>query len=120
MIDADLGLSGRPIEGRSGFKEIVGRVCLGEVGATFGVEVSRLTLSLTDLSKLLELARLTDTSVVDADDVYDLNDRLILRVKGMISEAQLHNRASRIDQAKRAASAPWELRVALVSSALLP
>ncbi len=116
VIDADLGLSGRSIEGRSGFKEIVGRVCLGEVGAIFGLEVSRLARSSADLSKLLELARLTDTLVIDADGVYDLsdiNDRLVLGVKGTISEAELHILASRMDQAKRAAAARGELRLAL-------
>jgi DNA invertase Pin-like site-specific DNA recombinase len=90
VIDSDLGLSGRSAEGRMGFKEIVGRVCLGEVGAIFGLEVSRLARSSADLSKLLELARLTDTLVIDADGVYDLtdiNDRLVLGVKGTISEA---------------------------------
>jgi DNA invertase Pin-like site-specific DNA recombinase len=116
VIDADLGLSGRSTEGRTGFKEIVGRVCLGEVGAIFGLEVSRLARSSADLSKLLELARLTDTLIIDADGVYDLsdiNDRLVLGVKGTISEAELHILASRMDQAKRAAAARGELRVAL-------
>jgi len=59
VIDADLGLSGRSAEHRSGFKDVVGRVCLGEVGAIFGLEVSRLARSSADLSRLLELARLT-------------------------------------------------------------
>src|ERR1700738_1187812 len=106
VIDADLGLSGRSTEGRTGFKEIVGRVCLGEVGAIFGLEVSRLARSSADLSKLLELARLTNTLIIDADGVYDLsdiNDRLVLGVKGTISEAELHILASRMDQAQRAA-----------------
>ena len=81
VIDADLGLSGRSAERRGGFKDLVGRVCLGEVGAIFGLEVSRLARSSADLSRLLELARLTDTLVVDADGIYDLasfNDRLLL------------------------------------------
>ncbi|MGH9186055.1 MAG: recombinase family protein [Acidimicrobiales bacterium] len=81
VIDADLGLSGRSAHNREGFKEIVARVCLGEVGAIFGLEVSRLARSNADLSKLLELARLTDTLVIDADGVYDLadfSDRLLL------------------------------------------
>ena len=90
VIDADLGLSGRSADGRSGFKDLVGRVCLGEVGAIFGLEVSRLARSSADLSRLLELARLTDTLVVDADGIYDLanfNDRLLLGLKGTMSEA---------------------------------
>lgn len=116
VIDADLGLSGRSMEARSGFKEVVGRVCLGEVGAIFGLEVSRLARSSADLSKLLELARLTDTLVVDADGVYDLadfNDRLLLGLKNTMSEAELHVLAGRMDQAKRAAAARGDLRLAL-------
>jgi len=116
VIDADLGLSGRSMEGRSGFKEVVGRVCLGEVGAIFGLEVSRLARSSADLSKLLELARLTDTLVVDADGIYDLsdyNDRLLLGLKNTMSEAELHILAGRMDQAKRAAAARGDLRQAL-------
>ena len=74
VIDADLGLSGRSAEHRDGFKDLVGRVCLGEVGAIFGLEISRFARSSADLSRLLELARLTDTMVVDADGVYDLSD----------------------------------------------
>jgi DNA invertase Pin-like site-specific DNA recombinase len=95
VIDADLGISGRSAANREGFKELMGRVCLGEVGAIFGLEVSRLARSSADLSKLLELARLTDTLVIDADGVYDLadiNDRLVLGVKGTISEALCRRR----------------------------
>ena len=116
VIDADLGISGRHASNRQGFKDLMGRVCLGEVGAVFGLEVSRLARSSADLSKLLELARLTDTLVIDADGVYDLadiNDRLVLGVKGTISEAELHILNSRMDQAKRAAAARGELRLAL-------
>src|SRR6266849_10394981 len=89
VIDADLGLSGRSAERRTGFREVVSRVCLGEVGAIFGLEVSRLARSNADLARLLELARLTDTLVVDTDGMYDLrefNDRLLLGLKGAMSE----------------------------------
>ncbi len=116
VIDADLGISGRHATNREGFKDLMGRVCLGEVGAIFGLEVSRLARSSADLSKLLELARLTDTLVIDADGVYDLsdiNDRLVLGVKGTISETELHILNSRMNQAKRAAAARGELRLAL-------
>jgi DNA invertase Pin-like site-specific DNA recombinase len=116
VIDADLGISGRHAANREGFKDLMGRVCLGEVGAIFGLEVSRLARSSADLSKLLELARLTDTLVIDADGVYDLcdiNDRLVLGVKGTISEAELHILNSRMNQAKRAVAARGELRLAL-------
>src|ERR1019366_5922869 len=93
VIDADLGLSGRTASHRDGFKHLVARVCLGEVGAVFGLEVSRLARSNADLARLLELARLTDTLVIDNDGVYDLsdiNDRLLLGLKSQMSEAELH------------------------------
>jgi DNA invertase Pin-like site-specific DNA recombinase len=55
VIDADLGVSGRGGSDRAGFKELVGKVCCGEVGAVFGLEVSRLARSTADLQRLLEL-----------------------------------------------------------------
>jgi len=72
VIDTDLGVSGRSTEGRDGFRGLVSRVCLGEVGAIFGLEISRLARSSADLSRLLELARLTDTLLIDSDGIYDL------------------------------------------------
>jgi excisionase family DNA binding protein len=116
VIDDDLGLSGRSADGRSGFRELVGRVCVGEVGAILGLEVSRLARSSADLQRLLELARLTDTLVVDADGIYDLsdfNDRLLLGLKGTMSEAELHLLAGRLQGAKRAAAERGELRFPL-------
>jgi DNA invertase Pin-like site-specific DNA recombinase len=116
VIDTDLGLSGRSAANRSGFKDLLGRVCLGEVGAIFGLEVSRLARSSADLSRLLELARLTDTLVVDADGIYDLadiNDRLVLGVKNQMSEAELHFLASRLQGARQAAAERGELRFGL-------
>jgi DNA invertase Pin-like site-specific DNA recombinase len=116
VIDADLGLSGRSADGRSGFKDLVSRVCLGEVGAIFGLEVSRLARSSADLSRLLELARLTDTLVVDSDGIYDLanfNDRLLLGLKGTMSEAELHFLTGRLNGAKLAAAERGELRFPL-------
>jgi DNA invertase Pin-like site-specific DNA recombinase len=116
VIDTDLGVSGRSTEGRDGFKALVARVCLGEVGAIFGLEVSRLARSSADLSRLLELARLTDTLVIDADGIYDLaefNDRLLLGLKGTMSEAELHLLAGRLQGAKRAAAERGDLRTPL-------
>src|SRR6266542_6697409 len=116
VIDCDLGLSGRSVEHRSGFRDLVSRVCLGEIGAIFGLEVSRLARSSADLSRLLEYARLTDTLVIDADGVYDLaefNDRLLLGLKGTMSEAELHLLAGRLQGAKRAAAERGELRTPL-------
>src|SRR6266851_8549613 len=113
---ADLGLSGRSATYREGFKQLVARVCLGEVGAVFGLEVSRLARSNADLARLLELARLTSTLVIDNDGVYDLsdiNDRLLLGLKSQMSEAELHWLTSRMNEAKRAAARRGELRVPL-------
>jgi DNA invertase Pin-like site-specific DNA recombinase len=116
VIDDDLGRSGRSADGRSGFRELVGRVCVGEVGAILGLEVSRLARSSADLQRLLELARLTDTLVIDSDGIYDLadfNDRLVLGLKGTMSEAELHLLAGRLQGAKRAAAERGELRFPL-------
>ncbi|MGI9149686.1 MAG: recombinase family protein [Chloroflexota bacterium] len=116
VIDADLGLSGRSASNRAGFRELVGRVCVGEVGAIFGLEVSRLARSSADLQRLLEMCSLTDTLIVDADGIYDLsdfNDRLLLGLKGTMSEAELHVLAGRLQGAKRAAAARGDLRFPL-------
>jgi DNA invertase Pin-like site-specific DNA recombinase len=116
VIDADLGVSGRSAEGRDGFKGLVAWVGLGEIGAIFGLEVSRLARSSADLSRLLEYARLTDTVVIDADGIYDLaefNDRLLLGLKGTMSEAELHLLAGRLQGAKRAAAERGQLRTPL-------
>jgi DNA invertase Pin-like site-specific DNA recombinase len=90
VIDKDLGISGRFGTERGGFHDVVAKVCLAEAGAVFGLEVSRLARSSADIARLLELARLTDTLVVDSDAVYDLadfNDRLLLGLKGSMSGA---------------------------------
>ncbi len=112
-IDADLGVSGRFGAHRDGFTELLARVCRGEVGAIFGLEVSRLARSSGEFARLLELARLTDTLLVDADGVYDLsnvNDRLLLGLKGSMSEAELHLLTGRLHGAKLAAAHRGELR----------
>ena len=116
VIDGDLGISGRDTHARAGYKELVARVCLGEVGAVFGLEVSRLARSNADLQRLLEFCGLTDTLVVDADGVYDphdFNDRLLLGLKAQMSEAELHIITSRLQGAKRAAAERGELRFPL-------
>jgi excisionase family DNA binding protein len=116
VVDQDLGVSGAFGNTRSGFRDLVSRVCLGGVGAVFGLEVSRLARSSAEFSRLLELARLTDTLVIDADGVYDLrdvNDRLLLGLKGTLSEAELHLITSRMHGAKLAAAGRGELRLPL-------
>jgi len=115
-IDCDLGLSGRSACGRGGFQELVSRVCLGEVGAILGLEVSRLARSSADLQRLVEFCSLTDTLIIDADGVYDLqvfNDRLLLGLKGTMSEAEVHMLAGRLQESKRAAARRGELRFPL-------
>src|SRR2546428_6549102 len=115
-IDTDLGLSGRSGSGRTGFKEVVSRVCLGEVGAIFGLEISRFARSSADLQRLLEFCSLSDTLIVDADGIYDLrnfNDRLLLGLKGTMSEAELHILAGRLQESKRAAARRGALRFPL-------
>ncbi|MER6548975.1 recombinase family protein [Streptomyces sp. NPDC001250] len=116
VIDADLGRSAKFGTERLGFRDLVAQVCLGEVGAVFGLEVSRLARSSADFARLLELARLTNALLVDADGVYDLadiNDRLLLGLKGSMSEAELHILAGRLHGAKRAAAERGELRFPL-------
>ena len=81
VIDRDLGLSGTSAAHRAGFRELMSRVCLGEIGAVIGLEISRLGRSNADLARLAEMARLTDTLLIDSDGVYDLadfNDWLVL------------------------------------------
>lgn len=114
VLDGDLGLSGRSGSNRADFKELVSRVCVGEVGSIFGLEVSRLARNSADLQRLLEFCNLTDTLIVDADGIYDLrnfNDRLLLGLKGTMSEAELHILAGRLQESKRAAARRGELRL---------
>ena len=116
IIDADLGLSGRSASGRTGFKELVSRVCLGEVGAILGLEISRFARSSADLQRLLEFCSLTDTLIIDADGIYNLqnfNDRLLIGLKGTMSEAELHILAGRLQESKRAAARRGDLRFPL-------
>jgi DNA invertase Pin-like site-specific DNA recombinase len=116
VIDVDLGVSGRSGSGRVGFQELVSRVCLGEVGAILGLEVSRLARNSADLQRLLEFCSLSDTLIIDADGVYDLqnfNDRLLLGLKGTMSEAELHILAGRLQESKRAAARRGALRCPL-------
>ncbi|MEU2794731.1 recombinase family protein [Streptomyces sp. NPDC007100] len=116
VVDKDLGVSGRFGVERGDFHDVVAKVCLAEAGAVFGLEVSRLARSNADIARLLELARLTDTLVVDTDAVYDLadfNDRLLLGLKGSMSEAEIHLLNGRLQGAKQPAAARGELRVPL-------
>src|SRR5260221_219002 len=116
VIDRDLGLSGTSAAHRQGFRDLMSRVCLGEAGAVFGLEISRLGRSNADLARLAEMARLTDTLPIDSDGVYDLsdfNDWLVLGLKSTMSQAELHIMAGRLQAARRAAAERGELRAPL-------
>jgi DNA invertase Pin-like site-specific DNA recombinase len=93
VIDEDLGLSGATATDRNGFQRLVAEVGLGRVGVVMGLEVSRLARSSTDWHRLLEICALADTLILDEDGIYDpshFNDRLLLGLKGTMSEAELH------------------------------
>lgn len=93
VIDHDLGQSGAEAHGRSGFQELVSEVGLGKAGMIAGIEVSRLSRSSADWTRLLEICAIADTLIMDEDGIYnvnDFNDRLLLGLKGTMSEAELH------------------------------
>src|SRR5688500_16797499 len=92
-IDSDLGQSGASAVDREGFQRLVAEVGVGKAGIVLGLEVSRLARNSTDWHRLLEICALTDTLILDEDGVYDpahFNDRLLLGLKGTMSEAELH------------------------------
>ncbi len=116
VIDTDLGVSGRWGVARAGFTELVGRVCSGEVGAIFGIEISRLARSNAEVARLMEFAAITQTLLIDADGVYDpadVNDRMLLGMKSTLGEVELHVMAQRLHASKKAAAARGELRTPL-------
>lgn len=100
IIDTDLGFSGKEATGRSGFQELVAEVSLGNAGIIFGYEVSRLARNNADWYHLLDLAAVFGTLIADSDGIYDprlYNDRLLLGLKGTMSEAELHLLRQRLD-----------------------
>ena len=106
VIDTDLGISGKWGVAREGFTELVTRVCSGDVGAIFGIEITRLA----------EFAKITGTLLIDPDGVYDpadVNDRVLLGFKGTMGEMELHVMAQRLQANKRAAAERGELRTPL-------
>ena len=116
VIDTDLGISGKWGVAREGFTDLVTRVCTGEVGAIFGIEITRLARSNADVARLAEFARITGTLLIDPDGVYDpadVNDRVILGFKGTMGEMELHVMAQRLQANKRAAAGRGELRTPL-------
>lgn len=93
VIDCDLGKSGSSATARDGFQELVSEVALAKAGIVMGLEVSRLARNSADWHRLIELCALTATLILDEDGIYDpasFNDRLLLGLKGTMSEAELH------------------------------
>src|SRR6266851_4370671 len=113
LIDEDLGLSGASVAKRNGFTRLTTEVALGRVGIVLGLEVSRLARNNADWYRLLDLCGLTDTLIGDADGVYHpalFNDRLLLGLKGTMSEAELHVLRARLLGGIRNKAARGELR----------
>jgi len=85
---------------REGFTELVTRMCRGDVGAIFGIEITRLARSNADVARLAEFARITGTLLIDPDGVYDpadVNDRVLLGFKGTLGEALCRHRHKHSD-----------------------
>lgn len=99
VVDCDLGLSGASSVQREGFTQLVAEVGLGRAGIVLGLEVSRLARNSADWHRLLEICAVTDTLILDEDGIYDpahFNDRLLLGLKGTMSEAELHVMRARL------------------------
>jgi DNA invertase Pin-like site-specific DNA recombinase len=116
ILDGDLGKSGAQTAGREDFKTLVAEVSMGQVGAVFALEVSRLSRSNLDWHRLLELCALTDTLVIDEDGCYnpaDFNDGLLLGLKGTMAQAELHLLRGRLLGGKLNKAKKGELRFPL-------
>lgn len=113
VVDEDLGVSGAGLTDRSGFAHLTAQVALGHVGLVLGLEVSRLARNNADWYRLLDLCGATDTLIGDADGIYHpalFNDRLLLGLKGTMSEAELHVLRARLEGGIRNKAARGELR----------
>src|SRR6266536_2790456 len=116
VVDDDLGRSGASAQGRKGFSDLVADVGLGKAGIVLSLESSRLARNNADWYQLLDLCALTDTLIADADGVYhpaSYNDRLVLGLKGTLSECELHLLRARMTEGLRAKAARGELRLTL-------
>src|SRR5690242_6923646 len=116
VIDVDLGVSGSVLGQRTGFESLVADVALGQVGIIVALEVSRLARDNSAWYRLLDLAGACDTLVADADGVYHpglFNDRLVLGMKGIMSEAELHVLRARLIGGIRNKAARGQLRTGL-------
>jgi DNA invertase Pin-like site-specific DNA recombinase len=113
VIDQDLGISGATTLNRSGFTRMISEVALGRVGIVLGLEVSRLARNNADWYRLLDLCGMTDTLIGDSDGLYHpalFNDRLVLGLKGTMSEAELHIIRARLEGGIRNKAARGALR----------
>ena len=112
-LDRDLGKSGTETARREDFKTLVAEVSMGQVGAVFALEVSRLARSNLDWHRLLELCAFTETLVIDEDGCYDpadFNDGLLLGLKGAMAQAELHFLHARLQGGKLNKAKKGELR----------
>lgn len=103
VIDEDQGQSGKSAENRAGFQHLLAEVTLQHVGIVLGLEMSRLARSSRDWHDLFELCAVYGTLLADEDGIYDANDpndRLILGLKGIMSEIELHTLRSRLHRGK--------------------
>ena len=116
ILDGDLGISGATSSGRDDFKKLVAEVSLGEVGAVFALEASRLARSNADWHRLIEICALTGTLIIDEDGCYnpaDFNDGLLLGMKAQMSQAELHFLRLRLQGGKLNKAKKGELRFPL-------
>src|SRR6266542_1502993 len=115
-LDRDLGKTGTEMSRREDFKTLVAEVSMGQVGAVFALEVSRLARSNLDWHRLLELCAFTETLVIDEDGCYDpadFNDGLLLGLKGTMAQAELHFLHARLQGGKLNKAKKGELRFPL-------
>jgi DNA invertase Pin-like site-specific DNA recombinase len=113
VVDQDLGITGSGLAKRSGFARMTAEVALGHVGIVLGLEVSRVARNNADWYRLLDLCGMTDTLIGDSDGLYHpglFNDRLLLGLKGTMSEAELHILRARLDGGIRNKASRGELR----------
>ena len=116
VIDEDLGRSGARADNRDGFQRLVSEVAMGQAGIVLGLEVSRLARNNADWHRLIELAALSHTLILDEDGIYDpaqFNDRLLLGLKGTMSEAELHLLKARLQGGIRNKAQRGELELPL-------
>lgn len=116
VIDDDLGISGAQSHNRPGYQKLISKIALGEVGLVLGLEVSRLARNSLDWYQLLELAAVFDVLIADEEGVYDpseFNDRLLLGLKGTISEVELYQIRTRLNRGRLHKAQRGDLQLSL-------